>query len=108
MSGLLGLLGGCLVLGALARRSGRLPAQTPEALNAFVLNVALPALVLRVVHRLEVTPALLAAAAAPWAVFLGAWGLVRAAGPRLGLSRQSQAALVLTAGLGNTSFVGLP
>ena len=64
MSGLLGLLGGCLLLGALARRSARFPAQTPAALNAFVLNVALPALVLRVVHGLQVSPALLAAAAA--------------------------------------------
>ena len=108
MSGLLGLLGGCLLLGALARRSARFPAQTPAALNAFVLNVALPALVLRVVHGLHISPPLLAAAAAPWAVFGGAFLLVRAVGPRLGLSRESQAALVLTAGLGNTSFVGLP
>lgn len=108
MSGLLGLLAGCLLLGALARRSPRFPATTAAALNAVVLNVALPALVLRVVHRLEVSAALLAAAAAPWALFLGAWGLVRLVGPRLGLSRESQAALVLTAGLGNTSFVGLP
>jgi malate permease and related proteins len=108
MGALLGLLGGCLVLGMLARRSERFPANTPAALNAFVLNVALPALVLRVVHALHVSPALLAAAAAPWVLFLGAMGLVRAVGPRLGLSANSQAALVLTAGLGNTSFVGLP
>jgi malate permease and related proteins len=108
MGGLLGLLGGCLLLGALARRSPRFPANTPAALNAFVLNVALPALVLRVVHTLHVSPALLAAAAAPWALFFGAWALVHLAAPRLGLSPQSEAALVLTAGLGNTSFVGLP
>ncbi|MBF5043050.1 AEC family transporter [Aggregicoccus sp. 17bor-14] len=108
MSVVLGLLGGCLLLGALARRSARFPANTPLALNAFVMNVALPALVLNVVHALHVRPALLAAAAAPWGVFFGSLLLVRLTGARLGLSPQSQAALALTAGLGNTSFVGLP
>ena len=108
MSAVLGLLGGCLLLGALARRSARFPANTPLALNAFVMNVALPALVLHVVHALHVRPALLAAAAAPWGVFFGALLLVRLTGARLGLSPESQAALALTAGLGNTSFVGLP
>jgi malate permease and related proteins len=108
VSQLIGLLVISLVLGALARRGGRFPAQTPLALNAFVLNVALPALVLRVVHRLEMQPGLLAAAAMPWLVFGGAWLLFRAVGPRLGFSRSTVAALVLTGGLSNTAFVGLP
>ncbi|HEX8700638.1 MAG TPA: AEC family transporter [Myxococcaceae bacterium] len=102
------LLGVCLVLGVLARRSGRFPPQTAPALNAFVLFVALPALIVRVVHRLEFRPELLAAAATPWLVFLGATVFLRGLGPRLGLSQSSVAALVLTAGLGNTAFVGLP
>jgi hypothetical protein len=102
------LLGVCLVLGALARRSGRFPLQTAPVLNAFILFVALPALVLRVVHRLEFRAELLAAAASPWLVFLGAMAFFRVLGPRLGLARASIAALVLTAGLSNTAFVGLP
>jgi malate permease and related proteins len=108
VSQLVGLLAISLVLGALARRGGRFPEQTPLALNAFVLNVALPALVLRVVHRLEMRPGLLAAAAMPWLVFGGAWVLLRAVGPRLGFSRGTVGALVLTGGLSNTAFVGLP
>jgi hypothetical protein len=102
------LLGVCLVLGALARRGGRFPPQTPPVLNAFILFVALPALVLRVVHRLEFRSELLAAAASPWLVFLCAMAFFRVLGPRLGLGRASVAALVLTAGLSNTAFVGLP
>ena len=108
MSQLVGLLATSLVLGALARRSGRFPEQTALALNAFVLNVALPALVLRVMHRLEPRPGLLAAAATPWLIFGGAWLLFRTVGPRLGFSRSTVAALVLTGGLSNTAFVGLP
>jgi malate permease and related proteins len=104
----LSLLGVCLVLGALARRSGRFPAQTATVLNTFVLFISLPALVLGVVHRLEFRPSLVVAALSPWLVFLGAWGLCRWVGPRLGLGRASIASLVLTAGLSNTAFVGLP
>lgn len=108
MSQLIGILGACLALGALARRSGRLPESAPVVLNAFVLNVAMPALVLRVVHKLEFAPGLLAAAATPWLVFGLAMVLFRGLGGRLGLGRGTVACLVLTAGLSNTAFVGLP
>jgi malate permease and related proteins len=108
MSNVIGLLGACLVLGALARRSGRFGETTPVALNAFVLNVALPALVLRVVHRLEFAPGLLLAAATPWLIFALAIPLFRGVGGRLGLARDTVACLVLTGGLSNTAFVGLP
>ncbi len=108
MMSVLGLLILSLLLGVLARRSGRFPEQTPAALNAYVLNVALPALVLRSVHGLTLAPELLLSALTPWLLFVAAWGFFRLVGPRLGLAPGSVAALVLTAGLGNTSFVGLP
>lgn len=108
MSQLVGLLATSLLLGAIARRSGRFPEQTALALNAFVLNIALPALVLRAVHRLTLAPELLAAAATPWLVFGGSWLFFRAVGPRLGFGPGTVAALVLTGGLSNTAFVGLP
>ncbi|MBN8229499.1 AEC family transporter [Corallococcus macrosporus] len=108
MGQVIGLLGVCLVLGVLARRSGRFPEGTAPAFNAFLLNVSLPALVLRSMHRLEFQPGLLVAAVAPWLLFVGAVLYLRLLGPRLGLSRPSVTALILTAGLGNTAFVGLP
>ena len=108
MLSVLGLLFTSLLLGMVARRSGRFPAQTPAVLNAYVLNVALPALVLRSVHGLTLAPALLLSALTPWLVFAGAWAFFRGVGPRLGLAPGSVAALVLTGGLSNTSFVGLP
>jgi hypothetical protein len=98
----------CLALGVLGRRSGRFPPQTAGVLNSFVIAVALPALVLRVVHTLEFRPGLLAAAASPWVVFLAAVGFFRLVGPHLGLRPASVGALVLTGGLSNTAFVGLP
>lgn len=108
MSQVIGLLGTCLVLGVLARRSGKFPEGSAGPFNTFVLYVALPALVLRVMHRLEFVPSLLVAAVVPWLYYLAAGPFFRWLGPRLGLSKESVAALVLTGGLGNTAFVGLP
>ncbi|MCP3136024.1 AEC family transporter [Pyxidicoccus xibeiensis] len=108
MSGVIGLLATCLVLGVLARRSGKFPAGSAGPFNTFVLYVALPALVLRVMHRLEFVPELAVAAVVPWLYYLAAGPFFRLLGPRLGLSKQSVMALVLTGGLGNTAFVGLP
>lgn len=108
MTEVIGLLGTCLLLGVLARRSGRFPEGSAGAFNTFVLSVALPALVLRVMHRLEFVPELAVAAVVPWLYYVAAGPFFRWLGPRLGLSRQSVMALVLTAGLGNTAFVGLP
>ncbi|MBZ4418792.1 AEC family transporter [Myxococcus sp. RHSTA-1-4] len=108
MSVVIGLLGTCLLLGVLARHSGRFPPGAAGAFNTFVLYVALPALVLRVMHRLEFVPELVVAAVVPWLYYVAAGPFFRLLGPRLGLSRQSVMALVLTGGLGNTAFVGLP
>lgn len=108
MSHLIGLLATSLVLGVIARRSGRFPEQTSLALNAFILNVALPALVLRMVHQVSLAPELLAAATTPWLVFGASWLFFRTLGPRLGFAPGTVAALVLTGGLCNTAFVGLP
>ncbi|MBM7119241.1 AEC family transporter [Archangium primigenium] len=108
MTSIVALLVACLLLGLLARRSGRFPEQTAPVLNTYVLYVALPALVLRSIHRLSLVPELLLAALTPWLVFGAAWLLLRGVGPRLGLAPASVAALVLSGGLGNTAFVGLP
>ncbi len=102
----------CLGLGALLRRVGRLPADAPVALNAFVTNLALPALTLLGAHdvlRGERPGAEAAAAVAmAWLLFFAALGLFAALGRRAGWPRETTGALVLTAGLSNTSFVGYP
>lgn len=102
----------CLGLGALLRRTGRLPAEAPAALNAYVTHVALPALTLVGAHdalRGGVLGAEAAAAVAmAWLQFLAALGFFVAVGRRAGWPRETTGALVLTAGLSNTSFVGFP
>jgi predicted permease len=108
MAGLLSLLFISLGLGALARRSKLFPVHTHFGLNAVVLNVALPALVLRSIHDVPFTGKLFAGAAMMWLVFLGAMGLFILFGRVMRLSSRSVGALVLTGGLCNSAFIGLP
>jgi malate permease and related proteins len=107
MSALLLLLV-CLALGALVARWARPPAGMVAGINWWVINVALPALVLQLIPRVHIEPALWFPVAAMWLVFGGAWLLFGLLGPRLGWSRQRIGALVLVCGLGNTSFMGYP
>jgi malate permease and related proteins len=98
----------CFGLGILLRTSGRLPAGAPAALNGFVVNVSLPALTVVTVQGLSLQPQIALAALMPWMLFgIGVaffWGV----GRLLHLPRSTTGALMLTGGLANTSFVGLP
>ncbi len=98
----------CPALGWLFARRGWMPAGTHGVINAWLLRVAFPALVLEQIPRLQWDSTLLFAAATPWIVILGAATLIPLVGRRLGWSRASIGALVLTCGLGNTAFIGLP
>jgi len=108
MQASLALLAACFGLGVLARWSGKFPDGTVPVLNAWLLRIALPALVLRTIHGLTPDPALFPAAASIWLVFLVAAALALLA-HRAGLVTRAQAGgLALTAGCCNTAFVGLP
>lgn len=102
----------CLVVGALARRSGRFPEATPTVLTRVVIDVALPALTIVAIRGVDfsTTPSeqLLMALLTPWVVLVVAMLVLIPLGRALGWSREVTACLLLTAGLANTSFVGFP
>jgi predicted permease len=98
----------CLLLGFAAARFLHVPDGTPAAINFWVLNIALPALVLVQVSRLQFDAALLFPAIAPWFVAIGAAVVFALLGRRLGWSAATIGALTLTCGLGNTAYMGLP
>ena len=98
----------CLAAGMVLRWNGRLPENAPAAFNAYVINVALPALALVHLHRADFTFDLLASAAGAW-LMLGIAALFFAfVARRAQLAPTTTGALILTGGLANTSFVGLP
>jgi predicted permease len=102
------LLVACLVVGVILRRFARLPEDGYRSLNAFIVNVSLPALVLVHIHDLRVDATLLFPMLMPWLVFGVGAALFLVLGRAGAIPRETAGALVLTSALGNTSFVGLP
>lgn len=98
----------CFAAGIALRALGRFPDNAPASLNAFIINIGLPALSLAYLNGLELTPQLAVAALAPWAMFLLALAVLWPACRLAGLSRPSTGCVILVGGLGNTSFLGLP
>jgi hypothetical protein len=98
----------CLILGTLVARFAKPPAGIVQGINWWVLNVALPALVLELIPKLRFDPQLWFPVAAMWLTFGGAWLLFGLLGPWLGWSRQRTGALILVCGLGNTAYMGYP
>ena len=102
------LLIACFLLGILMRRLGRFPEATPSVLNAFIINVSLPALTLLYVHELPIDRSLAYPAAMAWVLFgLGVVFFITL-GRAAGWSRGTIGGLILVGGLANTSFLGLP
>jgi predicted permease len=102
------LLFTCLALGVLVARWARPPAGLAQALNWWVIHIALPALVLNVIPRVHFEAQLWFLTAANWLVFVGSWLLFATLGKALGWSRARIGALTLVGGLGNTAFMGYP
>ena len=102
------LLAVCLLAGIGLRRTGRFPAPTPAALNGFIIHISLPALTILHIHNLAIDSSLLLTATMAWLLFGAAWLIFGVAGKLFDLDRKTTGALILVAGLGNTSFVGLP
>ena len=102
------LLGTCFLLGILLRRSGRLPDNAAAALNGFVIHISLPALTLTYVHGLKLQTSLTLPALMAWLMFGIGCGFFWLAGRSFSFSRATTGGLMLTGGLANTSFIGLP
>lgn len=102
------LMTACFALGILLRRMRRLPENAAATLNGFIVNISLPALTLAYVHELKMEPGLVVPALMAWVLFgLGCVFFWLVSKP-LALDRASTGALILTGGLANTSFLGLP
>ena len=107
MSALL-ILFTCLALGILARRYANLPDGIVQGINWWVLNVALPALVLALVPQVPLDSHLWFPVAAMYVTFFGAWAVFASLGRAFDWSRHRIGCLILVCGLGNTSFMGYP
>lgn len=102
----------CFTLGILAQRWKRFPENSSQAFNAFVISVSLPALMLlkvpSIINNKTPVPHAWLPVAIMWSMFFFCWLIIHLLGQKLNWSKPKTGALILTTGLANTSFVGLP
>lgn len=98
----------CFIIGILLRKSKRMPVNTPAVLNTFILHISVPALTLLHLHGIEFDRSMLLVVAMAWLHFALAAVFFRVIGRWMKLPRATVGALMLTGGMANTSFFGLP
>lgn len=98
----------CFVAGILLRRARLMPDNAPATLNSFIIHISVPALVLLYIHELKLSGDIVLVMAMAWLSFGLAAGFFWLAGRYLKFSRGTVGALILTGGMGNTAFFGLP
>lgn len=85
-----------------------LPVKAPLILNQLVINIAIPAVILLRLPQLQLTTELLFPVLAAWLTVGVAATLVQIIGKKLNWSNAIIGALMMTAVLGNTSYLGFP
>ncbi len=98
----------CLLAGVALQRVKAFPANAYVALNQFVIHISLPALALYYIPKIEVSANLLYPLGVAWLGFGLSFLFFAVLGKVFKWSRKLTGCLILTAGLGNTSFVGFP
>lgn len=98
----------CLGLGAGLRWRQAIPAGTVAVLNQLLVLVFMPALTFLHLADAHLDRHFLLPVLAPWLIFGASFLFFTAVGRRLQLARGTIGALILTAGISSTSFVGFP
>ena len=102
----------CLIAGILCRRVRQFPSSSGTTLNLFIVYLSMPALVLsqlpKLLSNLNFQGLWWLPISMAWLTFLFSFLFFSFIGKKWGWSHAKIGALILTAGLGNTSFVGFP
>lgn len=98
----------CLFIGICLQRLRNFPKNTAVVLNQYILYVALPAMALYYLPKIQLSWDLLLPASIAWIAFGLSYLLFSFLGKMWGWSKKLTGCLIITAGLGNTSFVGIP
>lgn len=98
----------CLFIGIGIQRINNFPKNTAIVLNQYILFVALPAMALHYLPKIKLSWDLLLPASVAWIAFGLSFLIFATLGKIYKWSKKLTGCLIITAGLGNTSFVGIP
>lgn len=97
-----------LLLGIVLQNVKRFPKNTYKILNWIVIYICLPALALYYIPKIKWSNDLLFPISVAWIGFVVSYLLFSLLGKKFGWSKKLVGCLIITAGLGNTSFLGFP
>lgn len=98
----------CMLIGVSLQFVKDFPKNAHQSLNLFVIYVSLPAIALYHIPKIEISYDLLFPIGVPWIGFGLSFLFFKSVGSFFSWPRKLIGALIITAGLGNTSFVGFP
>ncbi|MDR2892816.1 MAG: AEC family transporter [Deltaproteobacteria bacterium] len=98
----------CISAGLIVSRRGILPENSYKAINFWVLNFGMPALVIRYLSVVRWEFDLLLPALGPLLAWVGAWLFVKICHRLHPMDRETRTVLLVATGLGNTAFFGYP
>ena len=98
----------CLFLGFILRKTKVFPENGHVALNSFVINISLAALSLYYIPKIVISYEVIFPVAIGWLNIFLAMAFFSVLGKKMNWSKAVIGALIMCAGFGNTSFVGIP
>lgn len=102
------MIGLCIFAGALLRRSGVLPADAGKSINVWLLYIALPAVSLKYIPKIEWSLPMLFPVLSTVIVWVGSWVFIGLYAKQRSYGQRTKSTLELASGYSNTSFIGFP
>ena len=98
----------CLIIGIVLKKSKIIPENFHTSLNAFVINISLSAFSLYYISKIELNSSVIYPVLVVWIGIFAAILFFAGLGKIFGWKTSLIGALIMCAGFGNTSFVGIP
>jgi len=98
----------CILSGIWFRKSGKLPKDAHKGINAWIINIALPAVSFKYLPHITFSKELIFPLASPVIIWVFGWLYFTLYARSQQLSKATLGGLKLTGSLSNTSFIGFP
>jgi len=102
------IIGIAIFIGMYLKKYQNLPENSHRVINLWIIYIALPAIALLYIPKINLNKDLGLIIATPWLILLGNFIFLQLLRPFVRLDLKTQAALMLTVGFSNMSFLGFP
>lgn len=97
-----------LLIGIFLQRIPDFPDNAPKTFNAYLIYIVLPAIAVLHIPRIAISTELLLPVLVAWIGFFMSWAVFSQLGKIKKWDRGTTGCIIITAGLANTSFIGIP